>query len=156
MTVAMGWTGVDLSTHKIAFVRSGDDPYMCEVISKGKLAEDRFEELMRGAFQVIQDLSRSNTFVIEDVPFMMSRIGGPKLVQVLGGLRGMCLAAGVPHVVVAGRDWKRGLGLSGNAGKPVIREWVRENALLYRDTWSQDLCDAFAIGAYGGWLGGAT
>lgn len=146
------WVGVDLSTKKIAFVQARTDTaaqYLCEVVAEGKLAADRFDDLMIGAGTVIHSLA-PDPFIIEDVPYVKSRRGALALAQVLGGLRALCVVERVRYLVIPGRDWKRTLGLGGNANKDSIRAWVFDAVPNdAAQVWSQDLCDAYAISVAG-------
>ncbi len=141
--------GIDLSTKATAFVWLADDgtverTLMVEV--PGKLAADRFDRLASWSSTWIAASPDGDLVVIEGLPFVKSRAGFSALAQVLGMLRAACVRHERPYVVVPGSDWKKGLGLSGNANKDAVCAWAEAEGFVNP---SQDLTDAYCIARYG-------
>lgn len=153
--------GLDLDTHKVSAVALFDtsEPYWAKTFEgKGKTADARFGQIVTGLADEFANMARLNVTVssvwVEDVPFVKNRQGFASLAQILGAVRAAAVMdlPDVPIVVVRGSDWKRLLGLSGNANKDAITAWVdREADALPEGPWlrqhlvTQDLRDAYAI-----------
>ena len=152
----MAVLGVDISTRKLAFVLVGDDgvyAWQDEREVKGKLAGDRFAELVERADRVLSIWGRGAygmapacRVVIEGIPFVKSRAGIIGLAKVLGMVEALALHYDYEVEVVNGHDWKKALGLSGNARKDVIRAFAEGEGYVNE---SQDLTDAYCVGLYG-------
>ncbi len=148
--------GIDISTREITLVVLGHGTHVLRATAKGKTFDDRFDELIadfRDSLDAVWNLEPSGcgTVAIEGVPFMKHVQGTMKLAQILGAVRTVCLTtAQVGFVeVVPGYEWKKRIGLSGNANKAAIKEWVNADvdaaASDLVDHWTQDVCDAYAI-----------
>ncbi len=150
----MAVLGVDISTRKLSFVFVGDDEEVAwqdEREVKGHLAGDRFPELVRYTSYVLNTWWGAETgaacrVVIEGIPFVKSRAGIIGLAKVLGLVEGTALHFGYEVEVMDGRDWKRALGLSGNANKEAVAAFAFSEGFAGE---SQDLIDAYCIGLVG-------
>ena len=143
--------GVDPSTRKLAYVVMGPRGQMVSrgsVIVKGKLAADRFEELMAEMRQLICTPPLARLVVIEGVPFVKNRKGAMALATAVGGLQAVCVSFRVPYRIAPGHAWKTALGLSGNANKDAIRAYAETEGPV-DDTWGQDEVDAWCLAEYG-------
>lgn len=154
-----GALGVDLDTRQVSVVALDctGEIYRTRVIAEeGRTADLRFDGLVAGFEELLREPEMRTVHVwLEGTPFVKNRKGFASLAQVLGALRAACVGAGLEHTVLDGPDWKRALGLSGNANKDQITEWVLQQ-LPQADKWlsTQDLRDAYAIARAGQALGG--
>ncbi len=85
---------------------------------------------------------------IEGLPWIKNRAGFASIAKVLGAVELLVhQVMGIEATILKGADWKRELGLSGNANKSTIAQWVRE----YRgnEFETQDLNDAFCVALAG-------
>ena len=150
----MAVLGVDISTRKIEFVFVGDDEAVAwqdEREVKGKLAADRFTELVRYTSYVLNTWWGNETgaacrVVIEGIGFVFSRTGVIPIAGVLGMVNGLAVHFGYETEIVKGTDWKMALGLSGRASKDAIRVFAEGEGYVNE---SQDLIDAYCVGLYG-------
>lgn len=109
-------------------------------------AADRFGPLTRAFGRFLQREKPTEVYV-EGLPFVRSRRSIVSLAEVLGAVRALCVVSDVPHAVVPGYDWKRGLEIRGR-DKAAVREWAVERAAPVQ-RWSQDLTDAYALAVWG-------
>jgi len=143
---------VDLDTHRVhgALLEHGQLVATLVCGGQGKLAGDRFPSIMQ-TYACMIPMVRPDLIVIEDTPFVRNRAGFSGLAQILGGLRALTaqVAPQAEVRVLAGRNWKRALGLSGNANKAMIAAWVFAETGGLESLDTQDLVDAYAIARAG-------
>lgn len=147
--------GIDLDTHKLSLVtvsRAGF-PVDRTTIHAGDrgTAATRFPVLLEAFDRWLGLQVKPVVPYVEDVPFIKNRHGFAGLAQVLGAVRVVCQLRGYPPVVIAGSQWKKTVGLPGNAAKPKIATWVDERTSRLRaaELETQDLKDAYAIACAG-------
>lgn len=150
--------GVDLDTKKIsmAVVTAEDEThppiYITASGGKGKLAHDRFVPLIREAAAVLDGMLMPpiDLVAIEGLPFVKNRRGFESLAKVLGAFEFICAQRGLRTMIVKGSDWKKSMGLSGNANKAAIMRHVV--ALIDDEDFlppTQDHADALCVGIWG-------
>lgn len=146
--------GVDWDTRRLAWAIYDGRRFIKveEKILKASMpVDDRFYELMY-IFEEVLETTKSDILFIEDATYVRNKKGFLKLGPVLGGLRATALAFGIESSdirLVAGSVWKKNIGLSGNANKKAVAEWVHKFGPQDQEGWSQDMKDAFVIGLYG-------
>ena len=156
-------TAFDISTKKLSWVKLNAVGRMTdanEIESKQKTLDGRLRDFIWHLPGVI--IQKQDHVFIEDLPYVKNRRGAISLGQALGALKAYCFIMQAHVTVVRGSDWKKQIGLSGNANKAAIAEYFVSGKVDYMmDDWlrdrvmgSQDLMDATGVAIYG-WLNGS-
>lgn len=152
--------GVDLDTAKVSYAlvettRPEDAISSGVLTARGSSYRVRLPLLVRQFYDLLV-AEDPNVVVIEDLAFVRNRKSFSALAQTLGALYAAAvLVQGLPEsalelvVVAPGHEWKRGIGLSGNANKSAIAEFHGLNMLGLPSDALQDQIDAHCIALYG-------
>lgn len=142
--------GIDYSTRAIDVVlideNDAEPPRWYRVILDGADAFERTRELSRPlAYHLGLDLDDTLAVGIEDP-------AGNHGVRALARVQGAILARlprGVLVVPLAPSQWRKTVGLPGNASKKAVMAWAdahrAERATRAWELWNSDACDAYAI-----------
>ena len=141
--------GIDCSTKAVHLALMDDDEQIVELKkygSKGKLAEDRFYEILD---QVYVDLSiiDISTAAIESAIYIQNAKATIAIASVVAGVKYGLHRGGISFAAVDNNTWKREVLGRGNAKKSDIMKFAVD---LWGDRFpEQDYADAACIALWG-------
>lgn len=155
--------GCDVSTEKIAVVSltkslgiEAVELFSSKTGPRGGRRKDLLSLVDAFKSYLVSNADAKSLIVIEGLPWVQNRNGIVSFGMVLGAMQYACHSIGIQSVIVDGKQWKKAIGLNGNATKTDIMNHVLvESDLLsahrkaLEEVGTQDILDAYCIAKYG-------